>query len=205
PVLKQNAGQASAFNAGFAASKGQWICFLDSDDFFVPSKAETIVDQAARYPQAALIAHSLECCGADGTPVEFSRPAVSSLRLADDRSQARRGRLSVFLPPTSGLVLRRDLATQIFPMAEDITITADNYIKFAALGLCPVLLLPANLAFQRLHGQNAYTRPSHSDTSRALQALVSIQIAYHLRERFPFLRRLAWKQYGRAVQSLLAS
>src|SRR5207248_11792671 len=29
PVLKENGVQASAFNAGFAASKGQWICFLD--------------------------------------------------------------------------------------------------------------------------------------------------------------------------------
>src|SRR5215213_900396 len=38
PVLKENGGQASAFNAGFAASRGELICFLDADDTFMPEK-----------------------------------------------------------------------------------------------------------------------------------------------------------------------
>jgi glycosyltransferase involved in cell wall biosynthesis len=33
-VLKENGGQASAFNAGFAVSQGDIICFLDADDIF---------------------------------------------------------------------------------------------------------------------------------------------------------------------------
>ena len=40
PVLKANGGQASTFNAGFAASTGDVICMLDSDDFFYPNKVE---------------------------------------------------------------------------------------------------------------------------------------------------------------------
>src|SRR5713226_5859186 len=32
PVLKENGGQASAFNAGFSQSRGKVIFFLDSDD-----------------------------------------------------------------------------------------------------------------------------------------------------------------------------
>ena len=42
PVLKTNGGQASAFNAGFAASTGDVICMLDSDDLFYPNKVERI-------------------------------------------------------------------------------------------------------------------------------------------------------------------
>ncbi len=34
PVLKENGGQASSFNAGFAASSGQILCLLDADDAF---------------------------------------------------------------------------------------------------------------------------------------------------------------------------
>lgn len=30
-------GQASGFNAGFAASRGEWFLFLDSDDYAVKS------------------------------------------------------------------------------------------------------------------------------------------------------------------------
>lgn len=34
PVFKENGGQASPFNVGFAASKGETICLLNSDDVF---------------------------------------------------------------------------------------------------------------------------------------------------------------------------
>src|ERR1017187_7673619 len=41
-VLKENGGQSSAFNAGFAQGCGEIICFLDSDDIFAAEKVETI-------------------------------------------------------------------------------------------------------------------------------------------------------------------
>src|ERR687897_1735676 len=40
PVFKENGGQASAFNAGFLASRGEVIFFLDGDDRFFPTTVE---------------------------------------------------------------------------------------------------------------------------------------------------------------------
>jgi cellulose synthase/poly-beta-1,6-N-acetylglucosamine synthase-like glycosyltransferase len=40
PVLKENGGQASALNAGFAVSQGDVILFLDADDVLLPTAAE---------------------------------------------------------------------------------------------------------------------------------------------------------------------
>ena len=42
-VIKENGGQASAFNAGFAASQGEILCFLDADDLFNPEKVGRVV------------------------------------------------------------------------------------------------------------------------------------------------------------------
>jgi glycosyltransferase involved in cell wall biosynthesis len=42
PILKENGGQASAFNAGVARCQGDILCFLDSDDFFHPDKLERV-------------------------------------------------------------------------------------------------------------------------------------------------------------------
>jgi glycosyltransferase involved in cell wall biosynthesis len=41
PVFKENGGQASAFNAGFEASRGEVVLFLDADDLLLPAAAET--------------------------------------------------------------------------------------------------------------------------------------------------------------------
>ena len=38
-IFQENGGQGRAFNAGFAVSKGEIICFLDSDDYYYPEKS----------------------------------------------------------------------------------------------------------------------------------------------------------------------
>jgi glycosyltransferase involved in cell wall biosynthesis len=50
-IAKENGGQASAFNAGFAASRGEIICLLDSDDEFLPGKVERIVEVFRQNPE----------------------------------------------------------------------------------------------------------------------------------------------------------
>ena len=46
-VLKQqNKGAGAARNAGMAAAKGEFLSFLDSDDFFEPNMLETMYDKA---------------------------------------------------------------------------------------------------------------------------------------------------------------
>src|SRR5207248_3080255 len=39
-IFKDNGGQASAFNVGFAASDGEVVIFLDADDVLLPEAAE---------------------------------------------------------------------------------------------------------------------------------------------------------------------
>src|SRR5256885_15520885 len=43
PVLKDNGGQTSAFNAGLLAAHGSVVCFLDADDLLEPRAMEAAV------------------------------------------------------------------------------------------------------------------------------------------------------------------
>src|ERR1700756_917891 len=49
-IFQPNGGQASSFNTGFAACRGEFICFLDADDLFKPEKAQSLVDTFASDP-----------------------------------------------------------------------------------------------------------------------------------------------------------
>src|SRR5215210_2484001 len=44
PILKENGGQGSTFNAGFKKSKGEIIIFLDSDDVLFPCVVTNAVE-----------------------------------------------------------------------------------------------------------------------------------------------------------------
>jgi glycosyltransferase involved in cell wall biosynthesis len=63
-VLKDNGGQASALNAGFRASQGEVICFLDSDDSLSATAVAQAVDLAG--PDVAKVHWPLWVVDAEG-------------------------------------------------------------------------------------------------------------------------------------------
>ncbi|HEY7532900.1 MAG TPA: glycosyltransferase family A protein, partial [Nitrospiraceae bacterium] len=50
PIHKENGGVASALNVGIRAARGQWICWLSSDDFFEPDKLRIHMRAIREYP-----------------------------------------------------------------------------------------------------------------------------------------------------------
>jgi glycosyltransferase involved in cell wall biosynthesis len=205
PIFKANGGQASALNAGFSESKGKWLLLLDSDDFFVPSKVETLMSYTEAFPLAGLIAHNFNYCDEKGDATVFSRSTTAAVRFLDDRAKARRGKFSTALPPTSALALECVTAAEIFPVPPDFTIAADNFIQTAALALAPVLLIPEFLAIQRIHPKNSYTRRTKTEEFSLGEYVVRARVAYRIKERFPFLDKIAWKTYGVIAYRLMTS
>src|SRR5262245_6559987 len=69
-VFKENGGQASAFNVGVAASRGDILCFLDSDDLFYPWKVNRIVElfNALDAAKPLMVHHRLKLHQEDGKP-----------------------------------------------------------------------------------------------------------------------------------------
>jgi glycosyltransferase involved in cell wall biosynthesis len=197
PVMKENGGQASAFNAGFAASKGDIICFLDADDLFLPEKVSAIVKIFDNNPSAGWCFDRVQ--EFDNQTGERYQPA------ADWRSgpwDARKNILSDGVAPnlptaTSGLSFRRSKLAVLLPMPEMIRITSDSYLKLAAVGLEEGWMASQNLTLQRIHGTNAYTRQTIG--KRPLMALTGLKIGICLYEQVPTLRRLAITTFSRGL------
>lgn len=197
-LYQDNSGQAAAFNAGFAASRGDIICLLDADDRFRPGKVAAVVSEYRSHPAAQWCFHRLALFGDRAhAPARERFPVPGDV---DVRADMHRGKLNLVAPATSGLTFRRELLAGILPMPTDIRITSDNYIKFAVLGTSPGFFVDAALAEQRIHGANAYTmRPGAS----ALRGEIAVLTAVHLRRRFPELRRFANGLFGRGLSRIV--
>jgi glycosyltransferase involved in cell wall biosynthesis len=154
-VAKPNGGQASAFNAGFAACRGDVVCLLDADDRWEPDKIAAVSRAFAEHPEAAMVRHE----------IVFDRPggddhgaAVLGLTEAVwPQKDPARGLLDRRYGPTSALAFPRWVLQRLLPMPEtDFRICADAYLFLLAPTLGPVVDLSARLGRYRIHGSNNY-------------------------------------------------
>ncbi|MBD2072866.1 glycosyltransferase [Phormidium sp. FACHB-592] len=193
PILKKNGGQASAFNAGFAASTGDFICFLDSDDLFKVDKVTAVVNAFQQDKTIGWYFHTLELFGSQLDQKELDSVSSELSGIYDLRPYILRGKLRGSLPfevniATSGTCCRRSLLERILPMSEETRITSDDYIKYAALGISKGFISFQPLARQRIHGNNAYTLTPGIEK---LRAKTQILTACQLKEKFPELSKFS--------------
>ncbi|WRH66492.1 MAG: glycosyltransferase family 2 protein [Planktothrix sp. GU0601_MAG3] len=198
PILKENGGQATAFNIGFAASRGDIICFLDSDDLFEPQKITEIVQIFEQNPEVSWCFHPLTYIG-DKIDTEALETTTGTEGIYDLCGSIKQGKLQGKLPfgtATSAICFKRELLEKILPMPEAIRITSDDYIKYLALGLTPGFILFKKLAIQRIHGDNAYTfKPEKID----LRIKILCLTAYWMKKNFPQFEKFSNNMFALAV------
>jgi GT2 family glycosyltransferase len=189
-VFKPNGGHASAFNAGFALSRGDVVFILDADDELRPEAVETVLD--AWRPDTVLFQSRPSLMDEEGrdapgrVPPPWTRLSEGDLRghMLDTGG--------IVLTVTSGLVFRRDVLQRILPIPEErFRYAAEGYLARAIAFHGKVQALDRSLSRYRRHGHN----DSEMGTSRQ-------QITRTVRRRLTFARneletiRAAARQHG---------
>jgi len=186
PILKSNGGEASATNAGMAASSGSIICFLDADDMFSPEKVANVVNALRIHPESGWCFHSLQVLSKTN-PIK-EETFTGNVQIWDLVDSLKKGKMTTHLskpvPPTSGLSFRRSLLKQILPIPENIKIVCDSYMQFVALGLSKGVFIDLPLAYYRHHGNNAY---AENPQKPLLEARMHVLTGYWIRLKFPSL------------------
>jgi glycosyltransferase involved in cell wall biosynthesis len=160
-IRKKNGGHGSALNAAFSESRGEIICLLDSDDVFAPAKVQEVVDSSRKNPDAGFLIHRVLRINEKGKrqgvwPMSDALPEGwwgSSLPGL--------GGVLAYLPPTSGISLRREVAEALFPLPAEkpLGICPDQVIMRLAPFLSRIAAIDAPLAQYRLHRANSYGTP----------------------------------------------
>lgn len=192
PVLKENGGQASAFNAGFKASTGEIIIFLDADDYLFSHTVEQVI--AAWQPDAAKVHYLLEMVDSTGKHLGTHPP-----RPLDSgevwQTLLQKGRYGT--PVTSGNGFRRAVLEEILPMPEtEFQIAADGYLMALVPFYGQIVSINRALGAYRIHGQNLWALTMNIEGER-LRKFVQ-----HDLQRYSLLERIATKLGHRVPKDL---
>jgi len=172
PVLKSNGGQASALNAGFAASYGDVVLFLDADDVLFPSAVSNVVTFFSE-AGTSKVQWPLEVVDQAGNRTGDRRPSQLP-RDVDFRQQVlERGPSNVPSSPTSGNAWCASFLERILPIPEDIPYyrsCADEYLYTLAPVFGGVRTIPEPQGCYRIHGGNVYS-------GRSFQQKLELELA----------------------------
>jgi glycosyltransferase involved in cell wall biosynthesis len=156
-VFQEQRGQGAAYNSGFAASHGDIVIFLDSDDVLYPDAAGEIAQAWA--PDIAKVQFPLDAIDALERPLGHQTPNLAFADSADT--------LPLLLtygyypsPPGSGNAFSRAALERMLPADEETwRVGSDGLV----IGLAPlygrVVSLPRPLGAYRHHDRN------HSEAS----------------------------------------
>ena len=167
-VLKENGGQASCFNAGFQVCKGEYILFLDADDYLDTTAAEKAV---AAFSNDSIVKVHWPLWKVDHEKKMTGKTVPDDTLIEGDL----REQLIQFgpgkcggppnSPPTSGNAWSRNFLEKVLPVPEgSFRLGADHYLFLLAPLFGEIKSIQQPLGYYRVHGANDTLRPDYLKT-----------------------------------------
>jgi glycosyltransferase involved in cell wall biosynthesis len=163
PVWKPNGGQASSLNAGFKASKGDIVIFLDADDMLLPTAVERCVERMDT-PALVKLHWPMWRVDARGRRTGERWPG-GTLTQGDLRDLVIRDGPDVHVappksPPTSGNAWSRSFLEKVLPIPEaPFRWGGDTYLLNMAPVFGTIAAIQEPLGLYRVHGANNCQKP----------------------------------------------
>jgi hypothetical protein len=157
-ILKENGGQASALNAGFARCEGDVVIFLDADDTLDPGAAAEVAATFAASPGVVKVQFRTEVIDSEGHLTGAIKPAAHlPMPSGDVSADELASPYDLVWMATSANAFRTGALRRIMPMPEDQFRTcADWYLVHLTALLGPVVSLDSVAGAYRVHGENNY-------------------------------------------------
>ena len=184
-----NQGPSAARNFGSEVSSGEWIAYLDADDYWFPTKLEQQIAVIQREPSAGLIYTGRTQVSEDGRSVVI--PAN------EPRWNKRRLRFRNPMFPTTVLV-RRSLAQQ-HPWDVSLRSSVDWWFFYELSKVAGFAVVPDSTAVFRIHAESLTHRDWRSVLHYAQTVAARIQEDLSGFERWKLKRRVDCGLFGSAA------
>jgi hypothetical protein len=155
-IRQDNRGLARARNAGFVATRGRYVVFLDADDRLLPGALDAGRNTLARHPGCGFVVGHHRRIAADGT--RLPTPLEPCLPEDGERAYEALLRMNCISMPAK-VMFRREVVEALggFDPTNPAAADYDMYLRVARS--LPVRCHHAEIAEYRMHGQNMTCNP----------------------------------------------
>ncbi len=178
-ALRQaNQGQLRAALAGFAASHGDVVIFLDADDRLDGDTARRAVDTLEGAPATARVQWRLRIVGPDGEVSRSTFPPAGWTLGEGDLSRHILERRTYVWPPTSGNAFPRWVLNRLFDLLDGRQPLIDLYLATTSPLLGPVVTLPGIGGSYRWH-PDSFSHQATADWTDFLHDRINETLEIH--------------------------
>lgn len=150
-IFQENQGQAQAFNIGFQHSKGDVICFIDSDDLWIQGKLKMVNRWFCEIDDIALLQNNLMIIR-DNQPTDILFKDTFNVGNVF-KETCKTARIPQFVP-TSGLSFQRSIIEMVMPIPRKFRICADGYLTRTSMCYGNVCAEVRPYGYYRWHANN---------------------------------------------------
>jgi glycosyltransferase involved in cell wall biosynthesis len=159
-------GQTDAINKGFRRSSGDWVMWLNADDYLLPGALEQVISFAAKHPDADVIYGDCLFVDEHKNTIRERRERAFSFNMLHF--------YGCYIQSTACFYSRRVLDRGIFLDPKyKVCMDYEYYLKLAHAG-CSFVHIPELLAGFRWHGENI----SSTNVKKRLAERIGLQREY---------------------------
>jgi glycosyltransferase involved in cell wall biosynthesis len=139
---RENRGLSASRNLGVREARGEFVCFLDADDVYVPGKLQDQVRLLQEHPSAAMVYGVTEHWFSwTGRPEDARRDQPKRLGVPPDSLVEPPTLVPLYLtgeaqtPGTSGFLVRREALLRVGGFEEQFRTMSEDKVFFTKVGL----------------------------------------------------------------------